>query len=234
MIDGKRVLAVITARGGSKGLPRKNVLEVGGKPMVAWSVEAGRQSRYVDRLILSSDDNEIIAAARAADCEVPFKRPDSLAGDAIPIQDVLIHALDNLAETFDYLVLLQATSPLRGAADIDGAIETCLRTGAPACVSVTTPGKPPYWMYHVDAEGRMERVVEPPAEANRRQQLPPVTVLNGAVYVVRVDWFRAERTFVTGETRAWVMPPERSVDVDTRLDLIFARALMADLAQARA
>ncbi|MBI2236393.1 MAG: acylneuraminate cytidylyltransferase family protein [Magnetospirillum sp.] len=232
MIGDKRVLAVITARGGSKGLPRKNILDVGGKPMVAWNVEAGKGSRYVDRLILSSDDDEIIAAAKSAGCDVPFKRPATLATDEIGIQDTLIHALDTLGEPYDYLVLLQATSPLRIAADIDGALELCDRTGAPGVASVTVASKAPYWMFQLAADGGMRRMVEPPGKSNRRQEFPTVYALNGAVYVVRVAWFREALTFVTEQTQAWIMPPERSVDIDTRMDLLLARALIAETAAA--
>lgn len=216
------------ARGGSKGLPGKNLLDVGGRPMIVWSVLAGQESCHIDRLILSSDDEAIISAARTVGCEIPFIRPAHLADDTASAQDVLIHALDSLNETFDYLVLLQATSPLRTADDIDGAIALCEQSGAPSCVSVTTPSKPPYWMYHVDRQGHMERILPPPTEADRRQGLPPVFVLNGAVYVVRVDWFRKCGRFVTDETRAFFMPPERSVDVDTRQDWLLAHALMKD------
>jgi N-acylneuraminate cytidylyltransferase len=227
MLGGKRVLAVITGRGGSKGLPRKNVLEVGGRPMVAWSVLAAKASRYLDRVVLSSDDPEIIAAAGEAGCDVPFVRPPELATDDASIADVVLHALDTVGESFDIVVLLQATSPLRSAADIDGTLEMLERSGAPACLTVTPPAKPPYWMVRVAADGRMSRVVEPPGPADRRQQLPAVYAFNGAVYAVRVDEFRLHRSFNGPGTLAYVMPPERSVDVDTRMDLLLARALMA-------
>src|SRR3990167_8107255 len=136
MIDGKKVLAVITARGGSKGLPRKNILEVGGRPMLAWSVDAAEKSSLLDRTILSSDDDEIIRVGREWGCDVPFKRPLELAHDETSTEHALIHALDHLEETYDYIVLLQPTSPLREAQDIDNCITTCRRRGVPACVSV--------------------------------------------------------------------------------------------------
>jgi N-acylneuraminate cytidylyltransferase len=228
MIDGKRVLAVIAARGGSKGLPRKNVLDLGGRPMVAWSVVAAHGAATVDRTVLSTDDDEIIAAARAAGCEVPFKRPPELATDTAGIQDAMIHALDSLGEDPDYLVLLQATSPLRHAADIDAAVELCHRSGASSAVSVTEAAKAPFWMFTLDGDGGMHRVVEPPGEAGRRQDLPRCYALNGAVYVVRLPWFRENRKFIADDTRAYVMTADRSVDVDSRLDLLLARAILAD------
>ncbi len=237
VIGGKTVLAVIAARGGSKGLPGKNLADLGGRPVVAWSVAAGKGSRHVDRLILSSDDRAIIAAARHAGCETPFKRPARLATDKASIYEVLLHALDAMDESYDYVVLLQATSPLRTARDIDACIELCRRSGAPAVVSVSLAAKPPQWMYELDAKGRLRPILKGRSaaglfktrrSAGRRQELPPVYHPNGAVYVARVDWLRKRRVFVGPGTRAYVMPTERSVDIDTRADLLLARALVAD------
>jgi len=225
MIAGRKVVAVITARGGSKGLPRKNVLPLGGKPLIAWTVEAAKASRYVDRVVLSSDDPEIIAAAVAAGAEAPFVRPAELAGDAAGSVDVMLHALDAIGAESDLAVLLQPTSPLRRAADIDACVEACA-AGATSCVTVTEAAKPPFWMFFRTADGRLNRVVEPPPGAHRRQDLPPAFVVNGAVYVVAVEWFRAERTFVDANTRSVIMPPERSVDIDTATDFALAACLL--------
>src|SRR5262245_50403921 len=147
MIDSQKILALITARGGSKGLPRKNVLDLAGKPLLAWSVEAARASRYIDRLILSSDDDEIMDVAKQYGCEVPFRRPKDLATDGAPTSPAVVHALDAIGEAFDYVVVLQPTSPLRTAADIDGAIELCHVRRASTCVSMTETSKPSEWMY---------------------------------------------------------------------------------------
>lgn len=228
MLDNKRVLAVIAARGGSKGLPGKNLADAGGKPVIAWSIESAKQSRYIDRLILSSDDSNIIGVAESWGCEAPFVRPKELAGDTARIEDALIHALDALEEQYDYLVLLQATSPLRAAEDIDSCLELCRTTGAPACVSVTRPDKSPYWMYRISEDGRMQRLLDDGAEHSRRQDLPEIYAVNGAVYVAEVPWFRDYRGFVSAETRAHVMPAERSVDIDERRDLLLLRALLGE------
>ena len=227
MIGTDRVLGLIPARGGSKGLPRKNVLDLAGKPLIAWSIEAARKSRYVDRLILSSEDEEIAAVARAHGCEVPFRRPQSLATDESSIHAAILHALDNAGEPFDYFVLLQPTSPLRTPADIDGAIELCVSTKAPACIGMTTTSKPSDWMYRVGDNRRMtpllgEHVID------RRQELPATWVINGAVYVARTDWYRNSQTFLGPATVAWQMPPERSIDIDTRLDFMMAEAVLRE------
>src|SRR4051794_29098155 len=114
MIASRKVLGLITARGGSKGLPRKNILLLAGKPLIAWSIAAGKASRFIDRVVLSSEDAEIIEVAKAHGCDVPFVRPSELSRDETPSLDPVLHALDQLPD-FDWLVLLQPTSPLRTA-----------------------------------------------------------------------------------------------------------------------
>ena len=232
MIDGLRVLGLVTARGGSKGVPRKNVREVAGRPLIAWTVAAGRGARHLDRLVLSSEDAEIMAAARAAGCEVPFVRPTALAADDTPGIEPVLHALRELPG-FDLVVLLQPTSPLRTAADIDACIELCAGSGAPAAVSVCPPAKSPWWMYTRDEAQRLAPLLPRPAgldaERARRQDLPPVFALNGAVYVARVPWLLHSRSFLSPDTRGHVMPASRSLDIDDEDDLA-----LADLALRRA
>jgi len=224
-----KVLAVICARGGSKGLPRKNVLDLNGMPVIAWSVEAAHQARLVERTVLSTDDAEIIAAAKAADCDVPFVRPPELATDTASIYDALFHALDQLGGNFDHVVLLQATSPLRTGSDIDACIELCAATKAPAVVSVTKAAKPPHWMYTVTTDGTLAPAMPKAEEIDRRQEAPDFVVPNGAVYVADIAWLRARRNFISPETRAYLMPPERSIDIDAYLDLVTARAVQAEM-----
>ncbi|TAN63278.1 MAG: acylneuraminate cytidylyltransferase family protein [Magnetospirillum sp.] len=227
MIGGLSVLALITARGGSKGLPGKNIRPLGGRPLVAWSIEQARAATLVDRVVISSDDPAIIAAAVAAGAEAPFIRPAALADDSASSADVAAHALGLLDRSYDLLVLLQPTSPLRSAADIDACIRRVAEdAGIPSCISVTPSAKSPYWMQTMDAEGRLSPLLEVPA-ATRRQDLLPVYVPNGAVYAVRVEWFLERRAFVGAGSVGHVMPPERSVDIDTLLDFKFAEAVLA-------
>ncbi|MBF0162244.1 MAG: acylneuraminate cytidylyltransferase family protein [Magnetococcales bacterium] len=221
---GQSVLAIIPARGGSKGLPGKNILPLAGKPLIAWSIETARACPEIDRLILSSDDAEIIATAQAWGCEVPFIRPPHLANDTASTLAVLLHALESLPERYEWLVLLQPTSPLRWAADISACLEICRREAAPACVTVTAT-KTPLWSYFLEADGRMVPILGRDNTRVGRQQLPAAYQLNGAVYVARCDWFQQQQTFVHAETRAHVMPPERSVDIDTAFDLRWAEFL---------
>ncbi len=224
MIDGKRVLGLILARGGSKGLPRKNVLPLAGKPLLAWTVKAARASVTLDRVVLSSDDDEIIRVAEAFGCEVPFRRPARLATDDTPGIDPVLHALDTI-EGFDYVVLLQPTSPLRTAEDIDGTVRLCMSSDAPSCVSVVAVDKPPQWMYTL-GEKRLRPIFPTESGLKRRQDAVPVYALNGAVYVADVHSLRRSRSFVTDATVGYVMPPERSADVDTALDLAWCELLL--------
>lgn len=226
-MTGRRTLALIPARGGSKGLPGKNILPVGGRPLIDWTIAAARGSRLVDRVVLSSDDDAIIATARACGCDVPFRRPAELATDTTPMIDVVLHALDALPE-YQRVVLLQPTSPLRTSADIDAACEALDRSDASACVSVSPVEQSPYWMYRLTDERRMQPLIDTGSQATRRQDLPEVFALNGAVYVARADWLRQHRTFVTSETIAHVMPLERSIDIDTAADLEAFKRILAE------
>lgn len=224
-----KFLGVITARGGSKGLPRKNVLPIAGKPMIGWTIEAALASRHIDRLVLTSDDPEIIDVATGFGCEAPFVRPAHLAGDEAVAEDVLLHCLDAVdaeALGFTHIVLLQPTSPLRDTRDIDAAIALCLDTGAAACVSVTPVGKSITWLVELDERGRMHPLLDGLCVVRRRQDAPDAYTLNGAVYVGRLNYVRTLRSFIGDDTVAYVMPPNRSHDIDTAFDLLVVEAIM--------
>ena len=219
-----RILGVIAARGGSKGLPRKNVLDVGGRPMIAWSIAAAAATRHLARTIVSTDDEEIAAVARKWEGDVPFLRPPELATDNASVLDALFHALEALNESYSQVLLLQASSPLRLPEDIDGAIELCVAKEAPACVSVTAISKGPEWMFELDGAGRLKPLASG-KRPQRRQELRSVVAPNGAVYVADVDWLKAKKDFYSPETIGYPMPVERSIDVDSPYDLFLARAL---------
>jgi len=233
MINGSTVLGLIIARGGSKGLPGKNILDLGGKPLIAWSVEAARQSRVLDRLVVSTDDEAIMEAARAAGGEIPFRRPPELATDQTSAMDVVIHALDNVGAAYDYVVLLQATSPFRTSDDIDQTIAACVDNQAPCCVTIAEVSKSPYWMFSLDTARHLVPLIPQDQMATQRQALPQFYALNGAVYVARVDWLRCTKQFVTPETIGHIMRPEHSIDVDTAFDLRLAQSMLSAFGQER-
>ncbi len=218
MIEDKTILAIIPARGGSKGVPRKNIREVAGRPLIAWTIAAANRSKYLDRFILSSEDEEIIKISQEWGCEVPFRRPLELALDNTPSMNLVLHALKELP-SYDYVVLLQPTSPLRSHFDIDACIEKCFRQNSNTCVSVTESSQSPYWMYTIGNDGEMRSLFPSSQEMHQRQGLPKVYMLNGAVYVAKCDWLLQHQSFITPETLAYVMPPERSLDIDTETDL---------------
>lgn len=226
----RHVLALIPARSGSKGLPGKNIRAFHGKPLLHWTIVAARESGLAERVIVSTDDPAMAEVARAGGAEIPFLRPPELARDDTPMLDVALDVLSKLeAEGFtaDALLLLQPTSPLRTAADLHAA--AALLGDLDAVVSVTPVKQHPQWLQQIDEAGRLHPYEAAP-DVTSRQKLPPVYMLNGALYLIRTDALRRERTFRPLRTRAYIMPPERSSDIDTELDwrmaeLLFPRRL---------
>ncbi len=216
MFNGKKIIAIIPARGGSKRVPRKNLREIMGKSLLDRTIESAQLSRFIDRIVVSSEDAEIISAAKRAGADVPFVRPAELAQDTSPGVDPILHAVENLPG-YDYLVLLQVTSPLRDATDIDNCIRFCLEQDAPVCVSVKEVSENPYWMFKMKDDNKLAPVMAEKAPS-RSQDLPVITILNGAVYVAKTDWFLAHKTFLCAETIGFKMSREKSLDIDTEED----------------
>jgi CMP-N-acetylneuraminic acid synthetase len=214
------VLAIIPARGGSRRFPGKNLADLGGRPLIAWTIDAALQSRAITRTIVSTDDPAIADRSRACGAEVPMMRPAALATDEAPGMGPILHALEWLRDREGYrpdiVVVLQPTSPLRTAADIDAAI-AMLDSGG-TCVTSVTPVSPASWLRKVSANGSLERVAADDA---------PVYVLNGAIYAARTDVVLASGSMDDGAPLAYVMPRERSVDVDEPADLELAARLVA-------
>ena len=215
-------LAVIPARGGSKGLPGKNILTLAGKPLIAYTIEAAQAARSVDRIVVSTDDAEIAEIARTYGAEVPFIRPDHLSNDTAIATEVCLHALEFLKQEEDYepelAMFLQPTSPLRSSEDIDGAVELLRETGASAVVSLKEVVEHPQWMRRLDAEQRVSPLFPELEVPHVRQGLEKAYILNGAVYVAVAGVLLENRSFHGLDTRGYVMPRERSIDIDTAID----------------
>lgn len=225
-----RFVGLITARGGSKGLPMKNIASFGGQPPIPWSIQAAKESK-LERCIVSTDSRQIADVCRQAGGEVPFLRPVELAGDDTPHIDVLLHALEWLeADSVlpEYLVLLQPTSPLRTAADIDAAIRLTDERDADSVISVCSAPVHPFWMRRLDDDGRLVDFTQIPEKSGYlpRQILPPAYAMNGAIYIVRSRVLLERKTYFTERTYGYVMPRERSIDIDTASDLGIADFLM--------
>ncbi len=226
MYEGKTVVAVILARGGSKRLPGKNILTLGEKPLVAWSIEAGVQSRYVDAVYVSSDDDTVLEIA--ADYGAGrVKRPAYLASDTATSFDAVAHILDRVGVPYDYVLLLQPTSPLRRASHVDGAIEQLFQCRADAVVSVCETEHSPLWSHTLPESGCMETFVKNIQAAERSQDLPTYYRLNGAIYICKRDRLLQEKRFlIANNIVAYRMPREVSVDIDDALDFQFAAFLL--------
>lgn len=230
MIGERKILAVIPARGGSKGLPRKNVLPLGGKPLIAWTLEAAQSSRYIDRVVLSSEDEEIIRTARQLGCEVPFPRPPELATDTSRNIDVVLHLLEQLPG-YDILALLQPTSPLRTAAHIDEAVELMHTKGAGSCISVSASPKSPYWSYSMGESGRLTPLLDPSMAQQKRQLQPTTYHPNGAIYLISIPLLKETGRFIQADTLGYAMSRESSIDIDDAIDLQLAELLIGSMQQ---
>lgn len=229
----EEVLALITARGGSKGVPRKNLKPVAGRPLIAWTIQAARGARRVDRVVVSTDDAAIAEVAKAWGASAPFLRPAELASDQATSREVALHALDWLALRQgyqpDWLLLLQPTSPLRLAEDIDRAVDLARASGARAVVSVCPAHPHPQWCQRLDETGRLHPWVEGNGLAQRRQDLPPAYALNGAIYLVRAQDLMAGGDWLGPDTLAYLMPAERSLDIDSPWDLHLADLVLSHI-----
>lgn len=222
------ILFLIPARGGSKGFPGKNLAKLTGIPLVGRTARVARQAASVlgpaCRVICSTDDPAIAEAARAWGAEVPFLRPAGLATDEARTMDVVFHALDTIGGSFDAVALLQPTSPLVEAEDVLGAIRLHLGKGIPV-ISVCAAEHPVEWLYRMEEDGRLVPVL-PAKDAHQRQTVGVAYRPNNAVCVASPETLRREGSFMTGSTRGFVMPTNRSMDVDAPIDLTVARAIL--------
>jgi CMP-N-acetylneuraminic acid synthetase len=231
MMKETKTLAVITARGGSKGIPQKNVKVLLGKPLIAYSIQAALQSRTLTKIIVSTDDETIAHVSEQYGAEVPFLRPKHLASDNATSLSVLQHAVRYLEEKecflADIIVCLQPTSPLRSAEDIDQAVTLCSSSGADSVVSLCQVEYHPYWMKKVVAGSVYPFMEIDDEKYHRRQDLPPVYQLNGAIYVTRRKVLLEEERLLGKHTLPYIMPQERSIDIDTPIDFKIAELILS-------
>lgn len=234
MINGKRVLAIVPARKGSKGLPLKNVRPLGGKPLLAWPIAAARASEHVDRTIISTDDQGFADIAVEHGAEAPFLRPEALASDTAPSIDFILHAIDTLeseGDVYDYLVLLEPTSPLTEGSDVDAALRALEAADADAIVGVTAlETNHPAFAVRKQGDGRIEPL-QPGgfAAMPRRQDLEPVFGLDGSLYISTVEALRRERSFCHDRTLGHEMARYKSHEVDDLIDFLCIEAVAANL-----
>ena len=224
----KKILAVVPARGGSKRLPRKNILPLGGVPLLGWTLKAAGKCEYIDRVIVSTEDIEIAEVAKEFGGDVPFYRPCELSTDETTTLDVVLHLLDKLeqmGESYDYVILLQPTSPLRTAQHISDAYEQLINNDdANAVVSVCLAEHHPLWCNTLPNDASLSHFMRKEIHNLRSQDLPNYYRLNGAIYICDVEVLRSQKTFFPEQgCYAFIMHQKDSIDIDTKEDFDFAR-----------
>lgn len=226
------ILGLITARGGSKGTPGKNVKTIAGKPLIAWTIEAALESSLLDRVIVSTDDDNIALVSRQFGAEVPFMRPVNLAQDDSPHIDVLIHAIewirDEQGYNPEYLMLLQPTSPLRTVDDINNAVGLANKHDADCVIGVSLSPVHPYLIKQVDEKGKLESYTSIPDGYLPRQVYPTVYYENGAIYLIKTETVLKKGASYLEDAFPYVMPIERSLDIDTPWDFHVGNLILQD------
>ncbi|MDD2894898.1 MAG: acylneuraminate cytidylyltransferase family protein [Aliarcobacter sp.] len=221
MNKNKTFLAIIPARGGSKRLPRKNVLDLCGKPLITYSIEAGLKSKYIDKVMVTSDDEDILSISKKYGATI-IKRPEELASDTATTFDAIKHTIDSL-EKFDYIVLLQPTSPLRSEKHLDEAIELLEQKNAEAIVSVCEMDHSPLWCNTLPEDGSMKSFLKEEVLNKRSQDLDKYFRLNGAIYICKTDKLLENKGFFLKENiYAYKMGKKNSIDIDDEFDFKLA------------
>lgn len=223
-----RLLGLVPARGGSKGLPGKNIMPLDGLPLIGWTLRAARDSGALDRIIVTTDSPEIAAVAGSLGAPVPWLRPAELAEDLSPSIDFVLHALDRLMADDgwepDGVMLLQPTSPFRSADSIRRAAEAFAAAGTGSLASMSPAATHPWSCYFLDAGGRLRRAAQDAPEILRRQDLPAAYAPDGAIYATAPRLLRERRGFLGPDTVAFLTPPGESADIDTAEDWARAEA----------
>ena len=214
----KKILSLIPARAGSKRLPQKNMAELGGRPLIAWTIEASLNSKYITKTVVSSDSKEILKIAKEYGADF-LKRPGLLANDTASSESVVAHALESIEEKFNFIVLLQPTSPLRKTEDIDNSFEKLFRENVTALVSVCETDNKILKAFKENEKGFLEGLSNNKYPFMRRQDLPKTYMSNGAIYIVKVSDFLKNNSFYTDKTISYVMHGDSNLDIDTKDDL---------------
>lgn len=224
------IVGAIFARGGSKGVPQKNIRQLAGRPLIAYAIAAARASKMLDRLIVSTDDAEIAQIAREHGAEVPFMRPPELAQDDSPEWLAWQHAVRALADQdgrcMDVLVSIPTTSPLRAPSDIDSCVRRLVETDADIVITITPAERSPYFNMVVLEDDRARLVIPPTSNISRRQDAPAVFSMTTVAYAARASFVLAANSMFEGTVRAVVVPPERALDIDTEFSFQIAERLL--------
>lgn len=229
--DKMKILAVIPGRKGSKGIINKNIRKINGKPLISYSIEAALNSKYINKIVVSTDSDEILEIANNYNVQ-SIKRPDYLAQDDSTTVDVIKQTLDSLKEVNNYfpeiLILLQPTSPLRSSDDIDKATKMFLEDdNADSLISVSEFNHNPLWSFKIE-NNFLSPAFDKDFLNKRRQDLPQLYLPNGAIYIIKTEKLLEKNSFYLEKTKAFLMSEEKSLDIDTELDLKLVKCLMKD------
>jgi CMP-N,N'-diacetyllegionaminic acid synthase len=225
MYKQKTYLAIIPARGGSKRLPGKNILDLKGKPLIGYSIEAALESQYVDNVLISSDDDEILKFSQKFEV-IAHKRPHTLSTDTSSTVDVVTYIIERYSE-YDYIVLLQPTSPLRTAKHIDEAIEMIESKNAEAIISVSEMEHSPLWSSTLSHNKSMRDFIKDEIKNKRSQDLEIYYRINGAIYICNSKELTKQQTFFLEDNIfAYIMTRENSIDIDEKIDFELAKLYM--------
>lgn len=224
-------LAVIPARGGSKRLPGKNIIDFMGKPLIAWTIGAALESRYITDVIVSTDDKDIADVSQEFGAKIPYLRPKYLGGDLISVVDVLIDYLQSLEKLPEYVIVLQPTSPLRSSFYIDDAIDKMGENDA--SVSVTKVNKPSAWSNNLPKDGSLGNFLDKSLHNQQSQKFENRFALNGAIYICKTDRLLVEKTLLlSSKAVAYKMPYNASIDIDDEIDLLVAKGIYLGIPKA--
>lgn len=230
MYQDKTFLAIIPARSGSKRLPNKNIKELCGKPLIAWSIEAGLQSKYIDNIVVSTDSQEYANIAQKYGAEVPFLRPSNISLDTSSSFEVISHTInfykEHFQKEFDYVVLLQPTSPLRDGKLIDKMCQWVVDNKIELGISVSKCEHPPLWSNTLPDDKRMDNFFHPDIINKRSQELPQYYRINGVLYIAKITSYFENKGFVSSQTYAFEIDQRYGIDIDTELDFEYAEFMM--------
>ena len=225
------LIALIPARSGSKGIKNKNIKLFCGKPLIQWSIEAALKTPLIDRVIVSTDSQDYASLSVKLGAEVPFIRPAKYALDDSPSIDTILHALDHIPEATNIL-LLQPTSPLRDHKDIESIYAFWKSKPNQSIVSISKSKMHPSWMYELNKDLTINSFSKE-IKAFRRQDLPDSYLINGAMYLASREFLLKEKSFISPDTLGFIMPKEKSIDIDDEKDWIYAETLMNQIMDAK-
>ena len=228
MYKNNKILAIIPARGGSKGIKNKNIIDVCGKPLIGYTIDAAKKSKYIDYIYVSTDSDKIRDVALEYGASIPFMRDPSLASDTSKTIDAIVYSIDEFKKRdtiFDYLVLLQPTSPLRTAKDIDTAIEKLLSSNNTSLVSVSKVQENPILMRTINDDGTLNRIIDTASDV-RRQDFKDYYRVNGAIYINKIDNI-SHVTSLNDNNLAYIMDQHRAIDIDTYEDLELVKSIIS-------